>query len=298
MKVRSQHVVVFGYSSVDYSMQVREFQGVGNTTLVQHRLSRAWPEAGGIARIFHGLVGDFEASAVSWVGSDALSQEWIGEIERLGGQTFAITVLPGAVPAAYLFHDLEGGSTCFFDPGILDASKQALSATQITLLKNASHVIATVAPELATSELLDILDTTTQLIWIVKADRASVPLKIRTRLFERANLIVYSHQELSFLQEIPSIGNTDPLNGDFRNKLIIKTSGKSDVECVNNGNRASFAVVPVEGEVNATGAGDFFAGHLVGLYISNLKLSESVKVAIAKTSAFLSDRAHSKVGKQ
>lgn len=298
MKISSQNVVVFGYSSVDYSMKVRDFQGVGNTTLVQHRLSQSWPEAGGIARFFPGLVGDFETSAISWVGSDALSQEWIREIERLGGQIFAITALPGTAPTAYLFHDSVGASSCFFDPGILDSSRQTLSPTQSRLLKNASYVIAAVAPEVATHELLDILESTTQLIWIVKADRESLPVKIRTRLFERANLIIYSHQELTFLQEIPLIGGKDPLNANFIDKLIIRTSGKSDVECAHNGIRSSYSVAAVEGEVNATGAGDFFAGQCIGSYISTLNISDSVNIAISKTFAFLLNRAHEKVGTQ
>lgn len=298
MKGSTRHVVVFGYSSLDYSMRVREFQEVGNTTLVQHRLSPTWPEAGGIARFFPGLVGDFETSAISWVGSDALSQEWIREIERLGGQIFAITALPGTAPTAYLFHDSVGASTCFFAPGILDPSRQTLSTTQSHLLKNASHVIAAVAPEAATRELLDILESTTKLIWIVKSDRESLPVKIRTRLFERANLIIYSHQELTFLQEIPLIGSKDPLDAKFIDKLIIRTSGKSNVECAHNGIRSSYAVAPVEGEINATGAGDFFAGQFVGSYISTLNLSDSVNSAISKTSVFLINRSHEKVGTQ
>lgn len=298
MKDNSRHVAVFGYSSVDYSMRVREFQGMGSTTLVQRRLSSTWPEAGGIARFFPGLVGDYETSAISWVGSDAPSHEWIREIERLGAQTSGIAVLPGTAPTSYLFHDSEGATACFFVPGILDSSQQTISQTQSQMLIHASHVIAAVAPEVATRELLEILNPTTQLIWIVKSDRESLPLDLRTHLFERADVIIYSHQELAFLQEISAIRNNDPLDAGLAEKLIIKTSGKSDVQCANNGDRSSYAVAPVKGEINATGAGDFFAGQFIGSYISTRNLSDSVNIAIVRTFDFLSNRASEKVDTQ
>jgi len=298
MKDSSRHVAVFGYSSVDYSMRVREFQGVGSTTLVQRRLSSTWPEAGGIARFFPGLVGDFETSAISWVGSDTPSHEWINEIERLGGQISGITVLPGTAPTSYLFHDSEGATACFFVPGILDSSQQTISETQNHMLMHASHVIAAVAPEVATRGMLEILDPLAQLIWIVKSDRESLPVDLRTSLFLRADVIIYSHQELAFLQEISLVGNNDPLDAGFEGKLIIRTSGKSDIECAHNTDRSTYSVIPVQGEINATGAGDFFAGQFIGSYISTRILSESVKIAIARTFDFLSNRASEKVDSQ
>lgn len=298
MTGKSSNVVVFGYSSVDYSMRVRDFQGKGNTTLVQRRLSSAWPEAGGIARFFPGLVGDYEISAISWVGSDTPSQDWIQEIQNIGVHISGISVLPGTAPTAYLFHDSAGATTCFFAPGISDSSQQTISEAQSQLLLNASHVIAAVGPEVATRQLLEILKPSTQLIWTVKADSESLPLKIRTRLFQRADIIIYSHQELTFLQEISLIGDVDPLEANFANKLIIRTSGKSEVECADNGARTSFAVEPIEGEIDATGAGDYFAGQFVCSYISSTNLSASVKLAISRTFNFLSTRINEKVPTQ
>ena len=298
MNNKPTFVVVIGYSSVDYSMRVRDFRGIGNTTLVQRRLSATWPEAGGIARFFPGLVGGLECSAISWVGSDIQSQECTQEIERSGVNTSGISVLAGTAPTAYLFHDSSGSTSCFFAPGILDSSQQIISESQSQLLLNASHVIAAVGPEVATRQMLEILKPSTVLVWTVKADSESLPIELRTRLFERANIIIYSHQELPFLQEISTIGENDPLEANFSGKLIIRTSGKSEVECTNNGARATFAVDPIEGEINATGAGDYFVGQFVGSYISSTNLSASMNLAISRTSVFLANRTYEKVSTQ
>jgi hypothetical protein len=298
MNNKSSFVVVIGYSSVDYSMRVRDFRGIGNTTLVQRRLSATWPEAGGVARFFPGLVDGSKCAAISWVGSDKQSQEWTQEIESIGVDTSGISVLAGTAPTSYLFHDTLGSTTCFFAPGILDSSHQIISESQSQLLLNASHVIAAVGPEAATRQMLEILKPSTVLIWTVKADSESLPLDLRTRLFQRANIVIYSHQELPFLQEISLIGDKDPLQANFAKKLIIRTSGKSQVECTDDGVRASFEVDPIEGEINATGAGDYFAGQFIGSYIPTTKLSASVELAISRTSIFLSNRTYEKVSTQ
>ncbi len=283
-------VAIIGYASNDYSMRVARFEAVGKTTLVSKRLTSAWPEAGGIARIFSGLSGKIDSDAISWVGEDAQSELWKEEVEKYGGNTAGVDSLDGNSPSAYLFHDGNGDTECFFDPGLDDPSAQKLSIGQASLLSMATHVVSAIGPEPATRMMINSLGDSVVLIWIVKADAGSLPLDLRTLLFERANVVIYSHQEDPFLRGIPALESNDPLESPFRSKLIIKTAGKANIEWAFGGLRSSSPVTPIAGEINATGAGDFFTGSFVAHYLLTADPRASIEKACQATFHFLESR--------
>ncbi len=286
----SCRVAIIGYASNDYSMRVAKFESVGKTTLVSKRLTSAWPEAGGIARIFSGLSGRVGSDAISWVGEDAQSILWKEEVEKYGGNASGVDSLAGNSPAAYLFHDGNGDTECFFDPGLDDPSAQKLSTQQASLLSMATHVVSAIGPEPATRMMIDSLQDSVVLIWIVKADAESLPLDLRELVFARANIVIYSHQETPFLRCIPILQSNDPLESPFPEKLVIRTAGNANIEWSIGGQRSNTPVTPITGEINATGAGDFFAGSFVANYLLTSDPGASIKKACQDAFHFLESR--------
>jgi sugar/nucleoside kinase (ribokinase family) len=283
-------VAIIGYASNDYSMRVAKFESVGKTTLVSKRLTSTWPEAGGIARIFAGLSGSVVADAISWVGKDAQSKSWKEEVEKYGGNTEGVDSLAGHSPSAYVFHDGSGDTECFFDPGLDDPSAQELSLNQDSLLSIATHVVTAIGPEPAARMMLGSLNDSVVLIWIVKADAESLPLDLRALMFARANVVIYSHQEDPFLRSIPLLQSTDPLDSPFHKKLVIRTAGNANIEWATSGVRSSTPVTPITREINATGAGDFFAGSFVANYLLTADPGTSIQKASDAAFHFLESR--------
>jgi sugar/nucleoside kinase (ribokinase family) len=291
MPSRNQ-IAVCGYSSNDYSMQTEKFEGFGHTTLIRNKLSTSWPEVGGIARFIPGLSAQNKVSAISWVGDDLASDGWIQGVKNSGGRVEGIAQLSGNAPTSYLFHQSKGETLCFFHQGIRDPESQNLDSQQISIIQDSSHVVLAIAPERVAQSLLGILDLAQTLMWVVKADNGSQSIELRSKLFERANIIVYSHQEEAFLKKIPFIGNKDPLDLTDQSKVLIMTSGKSQVHWAEKGNRYTSDVVPIEDQVNSTGAGDYFAGQFFGNYIQRIATNICISEAISKTYDFLRLRDH------
>ena len=291
MPSRNQ-IAVCGYSSNDYSMQTEKFEGFGHTTLIRKRLSTSWPEVGGIARFIPGLSAQNEVSVISWVGNDLASDEWIQGAKNSGGRVEGIAKLNGTAPTSYLFHQSQGETLCFFHQGIRDPESQILDSQQISIIQDSSHVVLAISPERVTQSLLGILDSTQTLMWVVKADSLSQSIDLRSKLFERADIIVYSHQEEAFLREIPFIGNKNPLDLTAQNKILIMTSGKSQVQWAEKGDRYTSDVIPIEDQVNSTGAGDYFAGQFFGNYTQRFATNICISEAISKTHDFLRLRDH------
>ncbi len=270
--------VVVGYASVDTCVGVDRFEGVGRTSLIS-RAARQ-PEAGGIARLFAGLKA-FNCAAISWVGMDAGSQMWVDTLNRMGVDTTGVTALEGGAPSAYLFHSASGETVCFFDPGVADAGAMLVPEEQYATVSAADVVVIAVGPSRVTREVLARISDTCTLVWIVKADPDAFPLSLRTQLLDRADIVVHSHQEDGFVREAA---------GGAVKSLIIRTAGAESVHWARGDAAGQVPVQAVASGVDATGAGDWFAGHLIGAHLSGSGVTESIESAVKATHQYLLSR--------
>lgn len=273
-----KRVLVIGYASLDRSMGVDTFQGAGRTSLVTR--PGGGPEPGGIARLFAGLA-DHSPAAVSWVGQDEASAQWIGALQRRGVNTEAVQQLDGHMPTSFLFHADSGDTMCFFDAGIADPTGMQLSTSAVEAIRNADVVIVAVGPHAACEQALDVLPPAAELVWVVKADPQAFPVTTRRRLIARADAVLHSHQEDAFMREAWS--------SEFPG-LVIRTAGADSVQWTHGADAGLAPVEPVSVSTDATGAGDWFAGHFVGAYVAGNSVDYSVAHAVRASHAYLVGR--------
>lgn len=273
-----KQVVVAGYASMDLSMDVAAFEGVGRTTLVKRRPSTMEP--GGIARFFPGLV-KHRVRANSWVGSDESSRQWVEALKTNAIDVGGVYALAGRMPTSFLFHAGEGGSMCFFDQGVADPNEMRLAATDEEFIASADLVLIAVGPRQVSERILQILGAGTRLVWVVKADPVAFPVELRAALAMRADVILHSHQEDAFLAEGASHAPS---------ALFVRTAGDRPVEWRQGNEHGTLAVRALEKHVDATGAGDFFAGHFVGQYLAGVDVETALTSAIEATHGFLANR--------
>ena len=283
-------ISVIGYASLDYSMSILDFELWGKTSIIGRRLSSSWPEAGGIARLLPGLVGSSTVNAISWVGEDSTSQLWIDALERSGSSTLGVSRIPGTAPTSYLFHDHAGRTMCFFDPGILDASLMTLSQRPTEYVRDSDVVVSAVSPQAATRQMLEVIRPESLLAWVIKADPHSLPLDLRIRLLKRADVVIYSHQEDEFLASALGTGPAGKTLDELPGKVLIRTAGDGDIRWNRDAEKGSCAVTPISQIIDSTGAGDWFAGQFLGMYLVTADVVSSIEWAISSTRDFLQNR--------
>lgn len=270
-------VTVIGYSSMDHSMRIGSFQGAGHTTLIEGGAGAV--EAGGIARIFDGLEG-CTSRAVSWVGQDELSLRWIRALQSVGVDVSGVQALEGHMPTSYLFHAGSGESLCFYDAGI--GAPHALTSEARTAIKDADSLVVAIGPTAMTEAALDLVSDNAVVVWVVKADPVSFPLALRQQLVHRADVILHSHQEDDFLRSVGARPRSDA--------LIVRTAGESPIVWQQGEQVGSVDVEPITGPINATGAGDHFAGCFLGAYLRQQDVERSLQTAADATRGFLQYR--------
>lgn len=271
-------VVVTGYASMDYSMDIADFEGPGHTSLVTRRPRYAEP--GGIARFFAGLVGH-AGRAISWVGRDEESAQWVNALESWGANTRGIHALEGRMPTSFLFHASGGGSMCFFDSGIADAAEMRMSVEDEEAVSSASVAVVAVGPSHVSRRVLEIVRPDARVVWVVKADPKAFPLELRQHLTDRADVIVHSHQEDAFVAE--TVGEAGPA-------LVIRTAGSGPVSWRQGDQSGVLDVTPLDRHVDATGAGDSFVGHFAGAQLDGDDVETAIRTAIEATRGFLVNR--------
>jgi sugar/nucleoside kinase (ribokinase family) len=262
-------------------MSILDFELWGKTSIIERRLSSGWPEAGGIARLSPGLVGSSTVHAISWVGEDSSSQLWIDALERSGSSTLGVSRIPGTAPTSYLFHDHAGRTMCFFHPGILDASLMTLSQRQTEYVRDSDVVVSVVSPEAATHQMLEVIRPESMLVWVVKADPHSLPLNLRIRLFKRADMVIYSHQEDEFLVTALGTDHAGKALDEIAGKVLIRTAGDGDIRWNRDSEKGSCQVTPIS---------QIIAGQFLGKYLVTEDLASSIELAISSTGDFLQNR--------
>lgn len=252
-------LVVAGYASVDFAMQLAPFQGVDATTTVLGRADE-WPRHGGVAHVTRAAAAgapDVRIAALSWVGEDSMGSAWIAAVEQGGADARGVAVRGNRSPNAVLLYPEGDGTICLFDPG--DCHDGGLTDAQRELAREADAVVVTIGPEAATRELLAAIRPDTIVCWVLKQDPASLTSELAAELAARANVITLSEGEGGYLDGITASAKpgTDIIvtRGSRGAELHRLTKGSS-IELV-----GSVPAHPVAG-VDTTGAGDTFSGTL------------------------------------
>lgn len=289
----STTLVVCGYASIDYAMQLAPFQGHDATTTVRSRADE-WPRYGGIAHVTRAAAaasaGSVRVAALSWIGADAEGVNWERAVKDGGATIEGVATVGNRSPSAHLLYPEGEGTICLFDPG--DAHGGGLTAAQRELVQRVNCAVVTIGPEAATRELLSVLPASARLFWIVKQDPASLPDSLAAALARRSQVITLSDGERGYLDTIAAVAA--PGTG------VIVTRGVEGAELLWLGPDRALAPVgvvpaqPVAG-VDTTGAGDTFSGTLAALIAGDEDLDAErmlthIQHAAAATAAMLTER--------
>lgn len=288
-------VTVLGYASLDYSMNVTRPPVAGRTSLVTERLSDPWPDCGGAARFVQPLFRrGAEVSVISWVGSDAAGDAWVRNVVAAGGSLVEGSQVEGTSPVSYLIHSGDDLPACVFDPGVSMGTQVQFSPAMGDAVRQSDWCLCSVSPSGAVQAMLYHLPDDSRLAWVVKADPDAFPMELRRLLWQRSTLIVLGEAERQFLAEA-SLDETSA--EDHQSALIVRTAGADSISWTYRGAHGTEPVEPIDATVNTVGAGDVFAGALLGELVAR-KMPPSIDdipliISLASHEArqFLLDRA-------
>ncbi|WP_052961562.1 MULTISPECIES: carbohydrate kinase family protein [unclassified Leucobacter] len=255
-------LVVSGYASIDYALQLAPFEGFDATTIVRAR-AEEWPRYGGVAHVTRAASladAGVDVAALSWVGSDAEGHRWIDAVASSGADTVGVAVSAGRSPSSHLLYPEGAGTICLFDPG--DAGTDRLTDAQRTLLGAADVAVVTIGPECATRELLAAVRPDCRLFWILKQDPSSLTDALLSELSARAWAITLSDGERGALDRILPLaapGTLVVVTRGSRGSELLRISADRSLESL-----GEVPSSPVSG-VDTTGAGDTFSGTLAAL---------------------------------
>lgn len=294
MTAGSPLLVVSGYASVDFALQLAPFQGVDATTQIRSRADE-WPRFGGIAHVTRAAAKcaaeDLTVAALSWVGADESGSAWTASVVAGGADARGVARLGTRSPNAYLLYPEGDGTICLFDPG--DCHSEGLTPEQRDLLREATTVVITIGPERATRELLDEISDDCTVMWVLKQDPDSLPDDLAQRLAARASVITLSEGEGSYLAGIAATaaaGTSIVVTRGAAGSELRLVTPDATLETI-----GSVPAQPVRG-VDTTGAGDTFSGTLAARIAASTQrdpatLLAHITAASAATAQMLASRA-------
>lgn len=252
--------VVVGYASLDYALRLDKPPEADRTATILSR-SEEFPRLGGSPAYVGAAMaagGARDVSPVTWVGDDPQGERYREAIAALGVATEGVGVRAGRTPVCILAYEPGGGCHCFYHPSLPEPL--TLDSRQRALVAGAGLVCVTVGPERGTQETLALLRPEATLVWAVKADPRAVPPALATALARRADLIVASRGEASFVETALASGGAPG-----RPAIRIETRGGEGVAVITNGRTV---IVPAEAVAagDTTGAGDTFIGGLLAAW--------------------------------
>lgn len=289
-------LVVSGYASIDYALQLAPFEGHDATTIVRSRADE-WPRYGGVAHVTRAAAAaaaaaavDAQVVALSWVGPDAEGDRWVSAVEDGGATSDGVARTGTRSPSSHLLYPEGGGTICLFDPG--DCHTPELTQAQQELLQRADLAVVTIGPADATGELLTAIPEQCRLFWIVKQDPASLPESLAAALAARASIVTLSDGERGYLDTIARVAEPGT--------SVIVTLGSQGSEVLQLSADRAFAEIgrvpatPIRG-VDTTGAGDTFSGTLAALIAGDTQMTshqllDHVREATLATARMLAAR--------
>ncbi|MGO3147453.1 MAG: carbohydrate kinase family protein [Leucobacter sp.] len=293
MTLTAPLLLVSGYASVDFALQLAPFQGMDATTDVRSRADQ-WPRYGGVVHVTRAagqLAQDnVSVAALSWVGNDAEGGAWIQAVADGGADTRGIVRSGDRTPNSFLLYPEGDGTICLFDAG--NCQSDELTTEQRELLSKATTVVVTIGPQHSTRQLLECVRPDSTVFWILKQDPASLTGDLAARLAARANFISLSEGEGGYLDGIAQVarpGTKIVVTRGSQGSDLRQVTSYATIETI-----GSVPASPVSG-VDTTGAGDTFSGTLAALIAGSPErdtevLLDHLRVASAATARLLASR--------
>lgn len=279
-----KQVVVSGYATLDYVVQLSEpFHGTG-TVIGELGASGAWPRAGGAALYASRRIASagHRAFALTWIGDDGDGGHYLRACQRSQICCDAIDQRRGVTtPRCILIYRPDGDYGCLLDTGF--GGSEAATPKQLELVTTADHLCISVGPAGATMAILDACPPATPVSWIAKLDRSAFPPDLCRQLAGRANLIFCNASEREFIE--------DAFQGERpAGQIIIETLGSAGVliDC-SEGKR----IIPAQAikAHDTTGAGDTLAGEVIAqIVLGQLTIDDAVGQGMTAARDLLASR--------
>lgn len=279
-----KQVVVSGYATLDYVVQLSEpFHGTG-TVIGELGASGAWPRAGGAALYASRRIASagHRAFALTWIGDDGDGGHYLRACQRSQICCDAIDQRRGVTtPRCILIYRPDGDYGCLLDTGF--GGSEAATPKQLELVAAADHLCISVGPPGATEAILDACPPATPVSWIAKLDRNAFPADLCRKLAGRANLIFCNASEREFIE--------DAFQGERpAGQIIIETLGSAGVliDC-SDGKR----IIPAQAikAHDTTGAGDTLAGEVIAqIVLGHLAIDDAVENGMTAARDLLASR--------
>ncbi len=256
-------IVVVGYASIDHVVQLDGPPVPNRTTVITSRPAETWPRLGGSPPYIVGAMlraGFTLAAIITWVGKDEQGDWYIRAMKEAGLPTEGVArTLPGRSPICIMAYDPSGASYCLYEA--LGSRGVTFDDAQLRVIDSADWICLCAQPPTASKSALDHLREDQRLIWAIKGDPDAFPPDLRRDLAARADLMVHSRGERSFVETaLAAAGPGRP------GRIIVETRGPEGALVTFAGQTVS---VPTEkiAAADPTGAGDTFLGGLIASLI-------------------------------
>jgi ribokinase len=163
--------------------------------------------------------------------------------------------LPGRTPVCILAYDPSGACYCLYEA--VSGRGVSFDVGQLALIDSADWVCVAAEPTAASRDVLLRIKPQQRLVWAVKADADAFPQEMRREFAARADLIVHSRNERSFVEPaVAEAGTGRP------GRLIVETLGPDGAQFTIAGRTTQMPTERVSVS-DPTGAGDSFLGGLI-----------------------------------
>ena len=215
-------LVVTGYASVDYIINLDSEIKINQTTIIEDRPRGSWPRAGGCPTYLASAVAKYgqTATPIMWIGTDTGSSSIANSLIDLGINTDGLAILEmNKSPTAMMIYQPDGSSYCLYDPAF--SKQEKLSINQVKLIKNADFVCITAGPGQLQQEIFSLIPEKARVYWAVKNDPNCFNTNLCKKLSERADIIFCNASERKMISKT--------------NATIAETMGKDGIKIVNKG---------------------------------------------------------------
>lgn len=257
-----KNIVVVGSLNFDLVVQVERIPRVGETVLgagfQNHPGGKGANQAAEIGRL------GFPVHMIGRVGSDAFGKELLESLERLGVDTTAVSVSPGASGIAIIEVQARGDNSIVVAPGANACLSSADLDDNLALFRNASLVLTQLETPIATLEHLAEI-----------CEREGVPLildpapacDLSSQILHRVSWITPNETEAQRFTGDAGVPSSESelcelaegLMAMGPRNVLLKLGERGAYVATEDGVRAAIPAYPVDA-VDTTAAGDAFNG--------------------------------------